>query len=69
MALFQLYAGGGQAERLSEILAVARKNGFINYKLNDYLHEDRDEEVSIRLVKRPCWIDAGETRVLGQHEK
>ncbi|CAF2510880.1 unnamed protein product [Rotaria sp. Silwood2] len=42
-----------QIERLVEILANARRNGYINYKLNGFLQQDRDEDIYIRLVKTP----------------
>lgn len=45
--------GNGQVEKLSDVLAVARKNGFINYNLKDFLQQDRDEDIAIRLVKMP----------------
>lgn len=48
----QVY-GTDQADRLSEILANARKNGYINYTLKGFLEQDRDEDVYIRSIKTP----------------
>jgi hypothetical protein len=38
-------------DQLSEILAIARKNGYVNYSLKDFFQQDRDENIAIRLVK------------------
>ncbi|CAF1053114.1 unnamed protein product [Adineta steineri] len=45
--------GNNQVDKLSEVLANARKNGFVSYTLKDFLQQDRDEDIYIRLVKTP----------------
>ncbi|CAF2935720.1 unnamed protein product [Rotaria sp. Silwood2] len=45
--------GAGQIDKLSEILEVARKHGYINYTANDLLRQDRDEDIFIKLIKTP----------------
>lgn len=45
--------GADQVDRLIEVLANARKNGYVNYKLSSFLDPDRDEDISIRLIKTP----------------
>ncbi|CAF0945079.1 unnamed protein product [Rotaria sp. Silwood1] len=45
--------GAAEVDRLAEILANARRNGYVNYKLNDFLQQDRDEDVIIKSIKTP----------------
>ncbi|CAF5193047.1 unnamed protein product, partial [Rotaria magnacalcarata] len=45
--------GSAQIDKLTEVLAIARKNGYINYNLNDFLRQDRDEDIYIKLIKTP----------------
>lgn len=49
---FQIF-GTAQIDKLIEILASARKNGYINYNSNDLLQQDRDEDIYIKLIKTP----------------
>ncbi|CAF1397705.1 unnamed protein product, partial [Didymodactylos carnosus] len=44
--------GAAQIDKLTEILAITRKNGYINYTLNDFLRQGRDEDIYIRLIKK-----------------
>ncbi|CAF3625556.1 unnamed protein product [Rotaria sp. Silwood1] len=44
--------GAAQVNKLVEVLAVARKNGYVNYTPND-LQQDRDEDIYIKLIKTP----------------
>ncbi|CAF1364077.1 unnamed protein product [Adineta ricciae] len=48
--LIPLY-GNDQVDRLIEVLAIARKNGYVNYNLKDFFQQDRDEDIAIRLIK------------------
>ncbi|UJR11442.1 hypothetical protein I4U23_015621 [Adineta vaga] len=48
--LIPLY-GNDQVDRLIEILAIARKNGYVNYSLKAFFQQDRDEDIAIRLIK------------------
>ncbi|CAF0996023.1 unnamed protein product [Rotaria sordida] len=45
--------GADRVDKLIEVLANTRRNGYINYKLKDFLQQDRDEDVVIRLIKTP----------------